>query len=262
MKKNTIAFFAINLPGSVERRENVYRQAERCGIDIQLVEAVSGATLTEEQKAMYDAKARLKHFERHLTPNEQACMHSHRKALEQFLASDAEYGVIMEDDVILGDKFMDALTYLTERLGGWEFCKLYCDPGPLYDVFPHAEGEPLYPVFPKKFLWVSACNMYTRKAAKLALKKTSRFCLAADAQIGSVMMRAGLPSISLNENVAGVLNPNNEQSDIDDGGSRTGGPVVKRTLKQYIRYRRSIASNSLAKSRMCRILRRSLYLKG
>ena len=64
------------------------------------------------------------------------------------------------------------------------------------------------------------------------------------------MMHAGLSSISLNENVAGVLNPNNEQSDIDDGGSRTGGPVVKRSLMQYIRYRLSISSNSLLKSRM------------
>ena len=74
------------------------------------------------------------------------------------------------------------LCTLTERLGGWEFFKLYCASGPLYEVFPHAEGEALYPVFPKKFLWVSACNMYTRKAAEFLLKKTSRFCLAADAK--------------------------------------------------------------------------------
>lgn len=261
MKEKTIVFYAINLPGSVERRENVERQAAACDIDIQIVEAVSGATLTEEQKAMYDAVGRMKNYERHLTPNEQACVHSHRKVLEMFLASGAEYAVVMEDDVTLGDKFMEALRFLTERLGGWEFCKLYSDPGPLYEVFTHNEEDPLYPMFPKKFRWTSPCNMYTRRAAEFVLRESNRFFLPADAQIGSVLMQAGLPSICLNENVAGVLNPNNEQSDIDAGGARSGGAVVKRSLVRYIRYRLSIAANSLAKSRMCRILRRSLHYK-
>ena len=90
MNTEKIKYLVINLPESETRRNSILEQAVKHGIRIELVEAVSGKSLTEAQRAMYLPHERSKRFVRHLSDNEQACLHSHRKALEIFLASESE----------------------------------------------------------------------------------------------------------------------------------------------------------------------------
>ena len=260
MTDTKIIYLALNLPASQERRDNLKIQAEKFGIDIKLIEAVSGATLTEEQKSMYRPTTRALMYPTQLRPNEQAYLHSYRKALQTFLDSPAEYGVIMDDDVVLHDIFPAGLSYILEKVGGWELCKLYQPPCKLYEVFPDVPGAPVKPVFPRKITCVSVCYMYSRKAATILLEKTKTFYMEGDPLIAKILMDNNLPTISTYPNLAGTLYPNNEQSDIDAAGSRRQ-THTRRNLLQYICYRFKILNFTLAKMRMLKLVRRSLYTK-
>lgn len=259
---NNVIYLAINLPASQSRRDNLKEQELRCGIRIQLVEAVSGADLTDEQKNMYNAAERSKIYTNHLTANEQACVHSYRKALSTFLASGAEYAVIMEDDVTLNDNFTEGVDFIINRLGGWQSCKLYTEASKMYDIMPAIEGAPLQPIFPRKFPWGAVCYLHSRQSAEILLENMKDFYLPADTLIAKILMSKGVPAFGTNPNLAGTLYPHNEQSDIDAGVSRENKEITSRTLFQYLRYRWSVFESTLGKMRMRRILKRSLYLKN
>lgn len=261
MTNSKIIYLAINLPASQERRDNLKIQEERCGIHIGLVEAVSGTTLTEEQKAMYDKDKRMSMYPKHMTANEQACVHSHRKAMQTFLDTPAEYGVIMEDDVDLVNGFADGVRYIVEKIGGWECCKLYNVPCKLYDILDVPEAAPVKPIFPRNNSCGAVCYMYTRKAAEKILSHTKKFYMEADPLIAKVLMDCRIPTFGTSPNLAYTIDPHHEMSDIDKDESRQNEQKVKRTLSQYIRYRWRKMSFSRGKWRMLKLLRRSLYIK-
>lgn len=261
MTDKKLIYLAINLPASQERRDNLKFQAEKCGIKIKLVEAISGATLTEEQKAMYEVNQRMRMYPKHLTANEQACVHSHRKALQTFLDSPAEYGVIMEDDIDLANGFADGVNYIIDKIGGWECCKLYNIPCKLYDILDVPADAPVKPIFPRNNSCGAVCYMYSRKAAVKILEHTQKFYMEADPLIAKVLMDCCLPTFGISPNLASTIDPHHEMSDIDKGESRQNGQKAKRTLSQYIRYRWRKMSFSRGKWRMLKLLRRSLYIK-
>lgn len=264
MKEPEILYMAINLPKSVDRREHMARQAEEHGISIQIVEAVAGATLTDEQKAMYDARKRETMYVRHLSSNEQACVHSHRKALGIFLESSADYGVILEDDATLEKGFKDGLLFLINEVPGWECCKLYTEPSKLYSLCPPIPDAPVQPVMPKKIPWGSVAYIYSRSAAQKIMARFNSFWLGADTQLVELMFAAKVALIGITPNLVGTLYAHNEQSDIDAGEKRTGTPAhfAKRTACQYLRYRLSVVKRaigkSLARTRMQRIFKKTL----
>lgn len=105
----TVKYYAINLQREGEQRENMLRQARERGIEIEIIAAVTGQNLSECERADYDRKKRLKFFPRELTDDEIACIASHRKALQTFLESNADYGVILEDDTELHPHFITAI---------------------------------------------------------------------------------------------------------------------------------------------------------
>lgn len=261
MSLDNVIFLAINLPASQSRRDNLKEQEAKCGIRIQLVEAVSGADLTVEQQAMYNATKRSKIYPQHLSANEQACVHSFRKALRTFLDSSAEYAVIMEDDVILEYNFIAGLNFIINNLGGWESCKLYTESSKMYSVIPPIPEAPIQPIFPRKFPWGAVCYLHSRKAAEILLENSKEFYLPADTLIAKILMAKKVPAFGTNPNLAGTLYPNNEQSDIDTEEKRTH-IREKRTIAQYIRYRLSVLGSTLGKKAMRSLLKRSLYLKG
>ena len=262
MSLNNVIFLAINLPASQSRRDNLKEQEAKCGINIQLVEAVAGATLTDEQKSMYNAAKREACYTKHMTANEQACVHSFRKALTTFLASDAEYAVIMEDDVTLNENFTEGLDFIINRLGGWESCKLYTESSRMYEVFPPINGAPVQPIFPRKFPWGAVCYLHSRKAAEVLVENMRDFYLPADTLIAKILMAKRIPSIGTNPNLAGTLYPNNEQSDIDAENARDEQKEPRRSLAQYLRYRWSVFESTRGKINMVKLLKKSLYLKN
>ena len=257
MSEPHILYLAINLPASVERRKHIVQEGKKQGLDIQIVEAVAGRALTPEQKAMYDVRKRESMYFTHLTPNEQACVHSHRKALRTLLESDADYAVVLEDDATLEPIFKEGIRYLIQNIPGWECCKLYTEPSTLYPLCKCLQGAPVQPVFPKKIPWGAIGYLYSRTGAQKILKHFDTFWLGADTQLADIMLKHSIPVIGVTPNLVSTLYVHNEQSDIDDGGQRyTPEQQTKRTATQYLMYRLSVISRAIGKWLMCRKMRK------
>lgn len=262
MNAPSILYLAINLPWSEKRREQVLAEGRKFGIDIQLVPAIAGRNLTEEDLSHYDRKARERAYPFDLTPNEIACTLSHRKALKTFLDSEADFGVVLEDDVLLQPHFNEGIAWLTQKLHGWQIAKLYSGDGKLFSVgMDKVEDSPVRPVFPKKIMWVSVGYLYTREGAQRLLEGLEHFWLSADAQIAQIMLSRRIPVVSTEPGLVLTSDPFNEFSDIDaDTSASRLSPTRKRSLRQYITYRLSVWAIALGKIRMRRLLRRVLHL--
>ena len=261
MDSEDVIFLAINLPASRHRRDNLKRQEEAQGISIQLVEAVSGSELTDEQKAMYREKERSKSFPLQMTPNEQACVHSHRKAMEVFLKSEAKYGIIMEDDVDFCENLVEKISYLVDRIGGWECANLYSINCKKYNLIQLPQNAPVAPVFPRNNSCGAVCYIYSRHAAQTILEKTQTFYLEADNLIAKVLLEENIPTIGTAPDLAGTIDPHHENSDIDKTDARFTRKKNKRSFMQYIRTRINKLNFTLGKGRMIKLLRKSLYIR-
>ena len=259
MNSPSVIYLAINLPRSSARRAMLAEQARVAGIDIQIVPAVSGAELTPAQKAMYNSRKRAGMYPADLTPNEQACMHSHLKALRTFLESGADYGAVFEDDVLLSEDFREGIDCLLTKVQGWQAVKLYTDNSRLYPICPTVPGTSLQPVFPKKVLWGAVGYLYSRTGAEQILRHLSSFWLGADAMLGKVMLEHRIPVIGVSPNLVGTAYPANEQSDIDDGGHRLQ-LEKRRSLPVYLRYRASVIRTAMQKNGMRALLRRCIRI--
>jgi glycosyl transferase, family 25 len=103
---SNVLILCINLQRSPERREMMEAEARRAGIDVTFVQAIDGTALSLDMAPGYDRRGRLQHAP-DLKPNEVACVLSHKAALGTFLASDAPAAVVLEDDAVLSDRFID-----------------------------------------------------------------------------------------------------------------------------------------------------------
>ena len=254
----SILFFCINLRSATERRAAVEEQARRLGIEVQFVEAVVGKELPAEVSA-YDKRDRARTHTYDLSPNEIACTLSHIKAMEAFLASGAEYAVIMEDDIIFEPKLKEGLHELTHHLKGWEAAKIYTadDAGRLYDLGD--KGEHVHAVFPRKIMWGSVAWLYTRRAVEQLLPEMQPFSRSSDAQIGYVLLEKQIPTIGVQPRLIATSDPNNEQSTIHTADTPRITKGRRRSLLQYLRYRLSVIRIARGKKRMMQLMKRRLH---
>jgi len=91
--------YVINLERSVERFERICAQFSQFRLDFTRIKAIDAHDLSDEQ---YFAVQNANIWTQALTRGEIACFLSHAKALETFIADNVPYGVIFEDDVLLG----------------------------------------------------------------------------------------------------------------------------------------------------------------
>src|SRR5690606_11915877 len=92
--------YLINLDRSTERLERMVKVFEESGIDnYERVSAVDARNLKEGD---YILKNR---YDRDLVPGEIGCFMSHIKVMQEFLKSNYEFALIIEDDAKLYDNF-------------------------------------------------------------------------------------------------------------------------------------------------------------
>lgn len=254
-----ILYLVINLPRAEARRTAIFRQAEALGItNLHVVPAVAGHDLPADLSSCgYDAAKRRKSFSKDLLPNEIACAMSHRKALQTFLESAADYAVILEDDAIFAPHFNEGIRELVEHLQGWQVAKLYTAEGKLYPITTLCADAPVQPVFPKKLPWVAVGYLYTRAAAQHLHRRMQQFWLPADAQIGKYLLDDAIPTIGIAPGLILSGDPNNEQSTLDTTGERRQS-APKRTLMQYLTYRAGVLRMAFGKKRMRSLMQKRL----
>lgn len=123
-----IQTFLINLDSSVERREKADQQLKAHKIDYQRISAVDGRQLNIFEHPLYDSQQSWKLMGRDLLGAEIGCYLSHIKCLERFLETDADYLIVLEDDLSLDDDFLNTvkqtLTYLEQHNPSWHLINI------------------------------------------------------------------------------------------------------------------------------------------
>lgn len=98
----------VNLDRSAERLESISKQLSAQGLSFQRIHAIDGRKLSSEElarlEAPYDAPEKFV-FRKALWPTEIACFLSHAACWEKLVKSNCEWGLIMEDDIVLSPRF-------------------------------------------------------------------------------------------------------------------------------------------------------------
>lgn len=89
----------LNLDRSHDRLKSVTSNCAEQGIEFTRLSAVDGGQISDLSEVGYDRELTLKYLGRELSHGEVGCYLSHLKAISTFLLSDADYMLVLEDDV-------------------------------------------------------------------------------------------------------------------------------------------------------------------
>jgi glycosyl transferase family 25 len=109
-----IVSYVINLDRSIDRWHHIRDQANRLGLAVERVAGVDAQKIGPLEQLNYNEKAFVRGNGRPMLPQEHGCYLAHLKALQTFLASDAQCAVIMEDDVELAGDLFDRVKAIHE----------------------------------------------------------------------------------------------------------------------------------------------------
>ena len=185
-----IPIYCINLARSKDRRKKMEARAREIGIDLKFVEAIDGVFDIKDINKIksYDRKKRRRFFDKDLGSPHIGAMESHRKALNLFLTSQADYGVIIEDDVDFLENFVGGIQSIASSPPLWDIVRLYKERTQDNKMpFPvNLSAHPLanWRLRAGSHLNTKAiANMYTRLGAQKVLDMTNGYYLAIDRTI-------------------------------------------------------------------------------
>jgi glycosyl transferase family 25 len=107
--------FVVNLRRSHQRRNFMKSQLDRIRADYEIVEAIDGYELSDEEIQNLCEDAALSKDPNWLSKGAIGCALSHRKALEKLEADNIRAATILEDDVIIPDNLPDILQRLEDK---------------------------------------------------------------------------------------------------------------------------------------------------
>lgn len=122
--RSVLGVFFINLDKSTTRRAHIETELDGVGLDGARIPAVDGATIGIADPRIDAATFHRIHHAR-LRPGEIGCYLSHVAALEAFLLDGRRFGLILEDDAVLGGDLTTSLRGLIEERQAWDIAKLY-----------------------------------------------------------------------------------------------------------------------------------------
>lgn len=113
----------INLDRAADRMAHMARELQAVGLPYTRIAAVDGTTLQRPHPDFSESHYRHLHG-RHWAPKELGCYLSHIQCLRTFLASDAQYALILEDDVRLDPDIRPVLTEALTQTQHWNLLRL------------------------------------------------------------------------------------------------------------------------------------------
>ena len=117
--------FVINLDKSVARLERLKAEFERIGLDFERIPAVDGRKLSENQILKhYSPELNRKKYFVPLSKPEIGLYISHLRACEKIISEKLDFGIILEDDIVLKDGFQLIPQVLGSLNKKWNYIKL------------------------------------------------------------------------------------------------------------------------------------------
>ena len=114
----------INLPRSVERREKMEQRLAALGLAYELFPAIDGRAEQTRLFQQVDVPAFERHVGRDVLPGEIGCYFSHITVWQQFVDGGEDVLLVLEDDVVFHDDFVDALRTALWGRAHWDMLKL------------------------------------------------------------------------------------------------------------------------------------------
>lgn len=120
-----IVTYLINLDDSKDRLDYASQQLQNAGIAFTRISAFDGRHLDLKTIKEYNEKKALAYMGRTLKGGELGCYFSHLKCVQAFLASDAKYAMVLEDDMqLVEDKktmpiLQDIIAWLETNQNHW-----------------------------------------------------------------------------------------------------------------------------------------------
>ena len=190
-----IPAFVINLDDSKERLAHVTYELRNAGIDFTRIPAFDGRKMPTEQIEDYNPKAAMKALGRELSGGEIGCYKSHITALQKFLETDAEYGMVFEDDIevnpLLLKDVKTLIEFFEERSVKWDVVHLganaakLCRPVDRTGLF--ASGSQV--LHAHYFPMVASGLLWSRKGASSFLNHRKDIRIPIDTEFRDVMVR-------------------------------------------------------------------------
>lgn len=171
--------FVINLPRSTERLKKIIKNLNEVNLDFTIVCAISPEDLSK-LKYNYNSEKNLRYYHKPLTSGEICCILSHSKAISDFLQSDHEYAVILEDDAETTKLKVSQLSKLERSLNFFDLIKLSDGASKKKVISPVERVEDLEIGFPNKVPNSNMAYLINREGAKKVLKAYEEIYLPAD----------------------------------------------------------------------------------
>ena len=121
---NGLQTWVINLDRAPDRLASISTQLSRLGLPFTRLPAVDARQLTPEQRACLDEAGFRRQHGMPPLMGELGCYLSHVEVMRAFLASDASFALVLEDDVQLHDTLPTVLRGLLQHGQRWDMVKL------------------------------------------------------------------------------------------------------------------------------------------
>lgn len=124
MKKQLYKIYVINLARSADRWGKISNQLSSMGLEYERIEAVEGRHLSESEiKNYFDGKKFELVSSHELVAGEVGCALSHINIWQKIVNENQTGAIILEDDVVLKESFVDFLSSFTNQLN-FDYLKL------------------------------------------------------------------------------------------------------------------------------------------
>jgi len=119
-----LPIWLINLPRATKRRANMEKRLAEIGIAYDVFPGVDGKAEEERLLKTVDQRAFERNMGRIILIGGIGCYHSHLGVWDEFLKSDHPIALILEDDVVFHDDFVDAVNLALKATDSWDLLKL------------------------------------------------------------------------------------------------------------------------------------------
>lgn len=167
-----IGYFVINLDGSVERFSSIKEQLEADEVNFKRISAFDGRGKNPADFKDYHIHEALNYMGRPLKGGELGCYYSHIKCIDEFLRSDHDYVVVIEDDALWSvgtkNRISSLLAKIEENKYVWEVINIGFNKNKIYSVLSQLDQFDL--IRAHYFPMTTTCIIWNRDGAKNFIK--------------------------------------------------------------------------------------------
>ena len=116
----------ISLPESADRRARAVEQLSACGLKFNVFDAIDGTAQADNLAHRVDAEAYQRNMGTPLLPGKMGVYASHLAVWQEFLATENDFALVLEDDVVLHEDFPVALQAALSVESHWDIIRFNC----------------------------------------------------------------------------------------------------------------------------------------